>query len=147
MCKPMLEIKKARSVRFNDDALETVYPILSIEELCDMQLFGLDNMADDNDDCFQHSYATPLKRSGSHESLYEKLISCETTTNLIRKKRDNDLDDSNHQRNINQHHHHMTFTPSVPTTMKQRDHHRGSCHEDLDVSRHERRHERRVICF
>jgi hypothetical protein len=147
MCKAMTEIKKVRSVRFNDEALETIYPIACLDEYGDRPSFGLFATEDESDthhDVFENlnnDNEIQLVRCGSHESLY-KLASFEPTGNLIRKKRDNDLDDSNHQRN----HNNYQTTSSAPTMMKRKSRQRG-CHEDLDISHHERRHERRVMCF
>jgi hypothetical protein len=109
--------KKARSVRFNDNALETVVytSSLMIEDFNDTRcrpLFNTSQSCDDEDTCheaFQNlcldrtSDGFHFQRSGSRQSLYDK-ITTEPWPKVF-KKRDSDLDNSNHHSYSYQHCH------------------------------------------
>lgn len=117
--------KKVRSVCFNDSALETIvsYTTNEVQE-------NRYNSYHPQDDVMR-SY----RRSGSHESLYDK-ISIDTTTMNPRllKKRNSDLDDSNHFSSSSHSSRNAQFDFGMTSPRS-----RSLCaDDDLDVSRHDR---------
>jgi hypothetical protein len=131
-----MDAKKLRSVRFNDDELETIskiYPMFECENISPI----FDSYDDDEQsNCLRSLERIYLhddvefKRSGSHSLLYGKM-SMEFESPPIRpiqRKRDNDLDIS----------HHISRRRSMEVIM-------GSCsfekNVDLDTNHHQRRSE------
>jgi hypothetical protein len=139
-----METKKVRSVRFNDNALETIsiiYPTIEEQADCFNGAPNFDptcNIDDEYNYCryfFQKMYQeseNDFKRSGGLSSIYDKLSGDFAPTRCInRKKRESDLDNSNHVR-------------LVSTKVKER----GFFHIDnLDTNHHERCQEGHVMCF
>jgi hypothetical protein len=163
MCEiPAVETpKKVRSVRFNDNALETIvsYHTDEVQEF-DYSDYGHQNEYDNihNDDAVRL-----YRRSGSHESLYDK-ISIETASMNPRllKKRSSDLDDSNHYSSSSHSYRNEQFDMSMITSSDSNSSHnrsfmsfsgsssRSRCSDsDLDISHHDRQqrhYNKRVMC-
>ena len=130
--------KKVRSVRFNDSALETIvsYTTDEVQE-------NRYNSYHPQDDDVMRSY----RRSGSHESLYNKIsIETASTNPRVLKKRSSDLDDSNHFSSHSSRNTQFDFGNFGMTSPRSRS---RCADDDLDVSRHDRqqRHfNKRVMC-
>lgn len=139
-----MEAKKVRSVRFNENELETVsiiYPVIEEQDETSTQMF--DPYLDDDLSHCRHSIKKhhmsddlEFTRSGSHSLLYDKLSSdFESTSIRTKKKRDNDLDISHH---VSQRH---------STTAKIGGSSYFKNNDDLDTSRHQRRCEKMELCY
>jgi hypothetical protein len=156
--------KKVRSVRFNDDALETIVS------------YNIDDMYINSCPCddrnlsgFPDDAMRLYRRSGSHESLYGQISVEMTSMNpKLLKKRSSDLDDSNHFRSSHHSYHNATFDTDmissndfnssndsshqrsfVSHNSGLRFHCRGEDDNDLDVSRHnrqQRQYNKKVMC-
>jgi hypothetical protein len=160
--------KKGRSVRFNDNALETIVSYDTDDmDVCQFndsgpEAFPIDFEVAHNDDAMRL-----YRRSGSHESLYDKMsIETASMNPRMMKKRSSDLDDSNHFSSSSHSYRNATFDMDTITSngfnSNNSSHHRsfvsrsglsipsrGSDDNDLDVSRHNRqqRHfNKRVMC-
>lgn len=164
--------KKARSVRFNDNALETI--VSYDTDMEEYQFNYNDHEEFPNELEVAHNTNDSMRlyrRSGSHELLYDK-ISIETASMNPRllKKRSSDLDDSNHFSISGSSHSYRNATFDMDAISSNRfsgnshsSHHRsfvssngglnfssrGGDDNDLDVSHHnrqQRHYNKRVMC-
>lgn len=137
-----METKKIRSVRFNDNELETVSIIYSMSKhentTPEFDLYQNDELSS----CLRSLEKIHLreevefKRSGSHLLLYDKLSTDFESFPIrpMQRKRNNDLDIS----------HHISPRRSLASSMG------STCfknNDNLDANHHQRRSERQELCY
>ena len=156
--------KKVRSVRFNDNALETIVSY-NIDEVVDFDYnnVGPEAFQNDFDSIYNDEAVRSYRRSGSHESLYDKIsIESAPMNPRLLKKRSSDLDNSNHFSSSS--HRNAQFDMGVISSSRSShssSHHlpmmlrtESSCRSrcvdsDLDISHHDRQqrhYNKRVMC-